>query len=501
MALGLWPLYSTPDNPLVSSHSPCEAWYVGKGMLWALLLVPLLRRIPDEQTETGQRLLVRGLVTGLALLCCVVVWERHVFVGLGDFQNVFRVTGSFSSMATGGAYIEAYIAFVFPVLAVWVLQQKAWSGKLAGVFLAALASYAMMVTFSRGGYAALVTGFTVVGVAVLRWRTVSLSRRALVLAGVLVAAVVVALPVLKGDFAKARLSQSAEDLHTRLAHWGRALDIMDHGFLTALGGMGFGRYPVQYLYYADVANYPGNYSLLSENDETFVRLGGGEPVYLDQLIEVEPGSTYQLSARMRSPFGKSELKVIICEKALLTSFDCVAEVFASSKEDMDGDWFTATADLDLARLGRGGNWPHRSVKLSLFNPGSGNPVDVEALSFKSADGEESLANGDFTAGMARWLFVSDQDLAWHIHQQEIEMYFAQGWLGLLAFALLLLALAERLWPALRAGDPYATAISGAVVAFLTVGLLGSTMDTARLSMLLYLGVLSGCVLLPATRAR
>jgi hypothetical protein len=39
------------------------------------------------------------------------------------------------------------------------------------------------------------------------------------------------------------------------------------------------------------------------------------------------------------------------------------------------------------------------------------------------------------------------------------------------------------------GNLTATALAATLVGFLTVGLLGSTMDTARLSMLFYLGAL------------
>ena len=52
-----------------------------------------------------------------------------------------------------------------------------------------------------------------------------------------------------------------------------------------------------------------------------------------------------------------------------------------------------------------------------------------------------------------------------------------------------------MWPAIRAGDAYATALAGALVTFLAVGLLGSTLDTARLAMLFYFGALSGGLLL------
>lgn len=501
MARGLWPLAGYPDDVLASSHSPHEAWVTGKGMLWALLLVPLLRRVPAAKAETARSFLINGLVAGLALLCIVVLWERHVFVGIGDFRNVFRVTGSFSSMHTGGAYIEAYIAFVFPVSVIWILRQRHWWGRLAGIALAAATTYAMMVTFSRGGYAGLVAGFILLGLAVWRWQVVTLRHRALLMAAVLLAVVVVAIPVLTGDFAKHRLERAADDFHIRLAHWERALGLMDDGALTAMAGMGFGRYPAQYLYYADVERSPGNYSVLRENNETFVRLGAGEPVYLDQMVSLEPESAYQVSANLRGTNGRGQLKVALCEKALLTSFDCQWIALVPEEGDIGSQWHEVTVGFNPGSLGRGGNWPHRPVKLSLFNPDSANPIDVAAVSLKSAGGLELLANGDFKSGMARWLFVTDQDLAWHIHQQQLEMYFAQGWLGLLALAILLVAMIRCMWPAVRSGDAFATALAGGLLAFLVVGLLGSTVDTARLALLFYFGALSGGLLTASPASR
>jgi hypothetical protein len=143
-------------------------------------------------------------------------------------------------------------------------------------------------------------------------------------------------------------------------------------------------------------------------------------------------------------------------------------------------------EIDSGNLGGGGNWPHRPVKLSLYNPG-GDFIGVDDVSLKTRDGRELLENGGFSDGIERWLFVTDQDIAWHIHQQWVEIYFAQGLLGLTAFAVLLIAVTVVLWPAVLRGNLQATAFAAALVAFLTVGLLGSTMDTARLSMLFYLG--------------
>ena len=498
-ARGLWPLMNTAEAVVASSHSPYEAWLAGKGLLWPLLLAPLLRRVPSPMTETAQQYLLNGLVISLGLVCSIVLWERHVFVGVTDFENVFRVTGSFSNMHTGGAYIEAFIAFAFPALAVWVLMQVQWRWKLAGILLAAVATYAMLVTFSRGGYAGLVAGLMVVSLAVWHWQAARVRHRALTIAGLMLGAIAVAVPVLSGEFAQYRLSRAAQDLATRQAHWNHALDLMDDGIKTALTGMGFGLYPTQYLYQAIADNAanktPGNYNVLRENDMTFLRLGGGKPVYLDQLVGVEPDTSYTLTARIRQPYGKAELRIYICEKALLYSFECNSYRLVPGAGDANVSWHTVTLGVASGPLGSGGHWPHRPVKLSLYNSSAENPIDVAAVSLKSGDGRELLANGDFGNGVAHWLLVADQDLAWHIHQQEIEMYFAQGLLGLLALAVLLLAAVRRLWPALRAGNPYATAIAGALAAFLTVGLLGSTMDTARLSMLFYLGALAGALLL------
>jgi hypothetical protein len=136
------------------------------------------------------------------------------------------------------------------------------------------------------------------------------------------------------------------------------------------------------------------------------------------------------------------------------------------------------------------------VKLSLYNPGN-SAIDVDDVSLKTREGRELVVNGGFSNGTERWLFVTDQDLAWHIHQQWVEMYFAQGLLGVLAMVVLLIAVTRALGPKVQAGNLTATAFAAALVGFLTVGLLGSTMDTARLSMLFYLGALCAGTLIQA----
>jgi O-antigen ligase len=494
MMHGLWPLLEGEGHFSASSHSPLETWQVGKGLLWALLLVPLLRRTLWVNEEGAQSRFLQGVVAGLTVVTLVVFWERHVFVGLGDFENVFRVTGTFANMHTGGAYIEAFIAFAFPALAVGVLtQQNGWL-KLVSLIAVALTSYAMLVTFSRGGYAGLVAGLMVVAWGMLWSGRGLLRHRGLAFAGLVVVAIAVAVPVLSGGFAQYRLTLAAEDLAFRQNRWIQALDLMDSGVTTILTGMGFGQYPTRYLFGADIDKLPGTFSVLRDGDNPYLRLGAGETVFLDQWVKVGPGEQYTLSARVRRPQGEGSLNIPLCEKALLYSFECS---WQRLDPPMPGEgWHTVTVTVDAGKLGRGGNWPHRPVKLSLHNSGTHSPVDVDDVSFKTADGREWLANGDFSDGVNRWLFVTDQDVAWHIHQQWVELYFAQGVLGVLAVGVLLFSVTVVLWPAVLAGSPYATAFAGALAAFLTVGLLGSTVDTARLSLLFYLGAFCGGLLQP-----
>jgi VanZ family protein len=492
-ARGLWPLWASDWPPAATSHSPIEAWMVGKGLLWALLLLPLLRRIPVASLDQARRLFLHGVVAGLAAVTLFVLWERQVFVGIADFENVFRVTGPFASMHTGGAYIEAYLGFAFPLLAAWVLTVSRWDLRVIGLVIAALSSYSMLVTFSRGGYGGLLVGLVVVALGAIRSRATSPPLRGVLVGGLVLAATAAAVPVLSGEFAQYRLARASADLSVRQAHWSRALGLMDDDLTSMLTGMGFGRYPATYLFRADTDPPPTTFVVVDDGGDPHLRLGAGEAAYLDQRVAVEPGAVYTLSARVRQPMGPAQVSVALCEKALLYSFACVWHRL--DLQATGAGWQSVTVPVDAGRLSAEDNGLGPPLKLSLHHSGSPFPVDIDDVSLRAPSGPELVANGDFGRGVQRWLFVTDQDLAWHIHQQWLETYFAQGALGVLAVITLLTGVAKVLGPAVLAGDLWGTALAGALAAFLAVGMLGSTLDTAQLSMLFYLGAFS-VLLLP-----
>ncbi len=490
-ARGLWLLLGFEGEITASSHSPLESWQVGKGMLWALLLVPIIRRLPRKTTKSAVNHMLWGLIAGLVILTLAVLWERHVFVGLGDLETVFRVTGTFASMHTGGAYIEAFIAFAFPALAVWVLIQKSWTLRALGIGLAALSSYAMLVTFSRGGYAGLAAGILIVILGTFKMQSV---RPAVALAGIVLVVTAVALPILSGGFAQQRLARAAEDFTFRQAHWARAIDLMGDGAVTALVGMGFGRYPFIYLLNSAGQEPPGTYQIVNDDNNPHLRLGAGESAFLDQLVDMKPGMKYRLAARVRQQHGDGLLSLPLCEKALLYSFECVWNGLKLDRPAVG--WQSLSIQGESGHVGGGGRWPYGNVKLSLYNPGS-SAIDVDEVSLVTEDGRELIANGDFSNGVERWLFLTDQNLAWHIDEQWVEMYFAQGLLGVLAMVALLTGVFRILIPEMLTGNPRATPFAAALAGFLTVGLLGSTMDTARLLLLFYLGALCAGLLVQA----
>ncbi|MBN2702320.1 MAG: VanZ family protein [Methylothermaceae bacterium] len=476
---GLKTAIKTPTLP--SSHSPFMAWQVGKGLLWALLLVALLRRIPETDLPRARSLACYGLLTSLAIVVGVVWWERYLFVGLINFESVFRVTGTFSIMQTGGAYIEAFLAFAFPFLMVWVLTQPHWLAQLAGIVLGGMTGYAMLVTFSRGGYAGMAVGLltVVIGTA---WRHAGKSRRwiAPAILGMIMAAV--AVPIVGEGFARYRLARSAEDLDTRLRHWRQALALTDQSWLAQLTGTGFGRYPTHYLLYADYNEPPGGYVIRDEEGNRYLHLLPGESVYLDQQVPVAPFTRYRLNARVRVQHPGDGLTVPICEKALLYSFQC--QWFKLTPDSPTDTWKRMEISLNSGSLGSGGPWPHRPVKLSLYNAGD-RPIDVDDVSLSDFAGHQLVANGGFQQGTDHWLFVTDRHLGWHIDQGGVEVYFSQGWLGLIALALFLYGAIKKPIQDWRHGQPWALAWIGGIAGFLTVSMMGSTMDEARSSMLFY----------------
>ncbi len=139
-------------NALSNYYSSYNTLRVAKSLFWAFLLRPCRRR--QGAGVDVRKLFSRGLLVALAGVALTVAWERWAFPGLLNFSNDYRVTGSFASMHTGGAFIDGFLALSIPLIAL-LFCGRAGCLTLA-LPLSAIAVYAALVTYSRGTYAALV---------------------------------------------------------------------------------------------------------------------------------------------------------------------------------------------------------------------------------------------------------------------------------------------------------------------------------------------------------
>jgi len=482
---GLLPWQMPDANAFANYYSPFNALRIAKGALWAFLLYGLLGRLASAGYDV-RRHFAWGMIAGLAGTVAVIAWERFAFPGLFNFTDVYRVTGPFSQMHTGGADIETYLTLSTPFLVVLLLERRGWATRLAGAALLVGATYGVMVTFSRIGYAAYGVALALALLAATaksgnRVRTGSFKRgmAAFALAAL---ALAVAVPVLKGSFAQERLSQAGTDLGTRWAHWSGAMQMRDPGWETALFGMGLGRYPETH-YWRSEESRAAAYRLGTETGNPFLRLGSGNPLYMEQFVAIKPQHGYALSLNARSDQPDAQVAVSICEKWLLTSARCT---FKSIEVTGNGRWQPVQAHLQSGDAGSGPWYAARPVKLSVYNANAHAVVDVDSVRLQATDGGDLLVNGDFSRGLERWFFTVDNDKPWHIWSLPIQVRFDQGWLGVMALTLFV---ALGLWRAGRdawRGDAMAGAMLASSAGFLVIGTLDSLVDSPRLIMLFLL---------------
>lgn len=481
--------WQTPDaNAFTNYYSPFNALRIGKGALWALLSYGLLGRFVTAGIDI-KRPLVLGMVGGLAMAVAVVLWERLAFVSLFDFSSDYRVTGPFSSMHMGGAYIECFLAIATPFLILLVLQTKSWVSRLVGVAVLLATTYTLMVTFSRNGYSAFGIAVAIILFFALfksgRWQ-----QRRIVVILLIGAMLTVALPVFTGQFAQERIASVGKDFALRQAHWEDALNIRAPDWSTAAFGMGLGRYPESHYLLSREGSHAGTYQLRGEAGNAFLQLGTGDPIYVEQIVSVEPRQSYVLKVNVRVNEPNQKVAASLCEKWLLTSFKCVQ--IGISPDNLVGTWSSVEVPFTTGALGDNPWYTAKPIKLAVHNSRGKLPVDIDKVRLETLNGDNLLLNSEFSLDMDHWFFSADNHLQWHAKSLPVGVLFDLGWFGLIAFGLFsTLAIKRALSRAWR-GDLHAAAALAAFCGFLVVGLFDTLIDAPRfLFLLLLLGWFCG----------
>ncbi len=297
---------------------PLNAWRVGKSVVFALLLAPLLAIEMRRGEAVALRRFALGMLTGVALVALASLWERAAYPGVWDFTRRYRTTALFWEMHVGGAAIDGYLALGAPFVmwAVWAARTPLrWA---AASVLALLAGYATLATFSRGLYAAVVVSCIGLGLAAAARRArrgdvstaasvASFGDAALVAAALLLVTIVfeqhgagvaglialatlsavlalrrlhpvgwrapagmalalafaieVALAFGPGSFMLNRLAASERDSGSRWEHWRAAAGLLATPNEWAWG-IGLGRFPARYAASEGGAEFAGSVTLL-----------------------------------------------------------------------------------------------------------------------------------------------------------------------------------------------------------------------------------------------
>ncbi len=500
-AVGLLPWTALDQNALFSYFGGLNSLRALKGFAWALALLPLA--LADIQAaRQGDRRLVAGLLIGLSFVVAAALWERAVFSGVLDFSSDYRLEGPFPELHTGGGDINAYLVMVIPFAVWWTTLRPGALHIASGAALFALASYAMAVTFTRGGYlgycgALLVLAMTAV-LHALRTRAKS-PAATITVAGMAVAGVAVILAIAASPFMETRLAASKTDAGTRTAHWQSAYDMMDGNLGTTLFGMGLGSFPATLLV-KERATASATFSYPSDADSgnRYLQLGSGRPLYVDQRVSVTGGKRYTLSVDVRSRDPKASVGVSLCEKSLQSSFSC--EQVAVNVDAPGPAWKHKEIALNTGQLETRHGALQRPVVLGLANTQNNSVIDVDNIRLIDDSGRDLVSNGDFTNSGARWYFSADDHKPWHIFNLWMQIWFEQGAFGMLAFVILagmpLINLARQTWN----GDWFAGSLLASLSGFLLLGFTESLFDGPRVTTLFFLLLFLGLRSVPPSVA-
>lgn len=486
---GLLPWHAPDVNAFTNYYSSFNAIRITKGALWAFLLFGLFARLARAKHNVP-RLFALGLLTGITGTVLVIIWERFTFPGLLNFTDVYRVTGPFSQMHTGGADIETFLTVSAPFLVFLMIDKSSFWLRAVCVLLLLGVTYGVMVTFSRVGYAGFGIALSIALASMLTAtssnKPVFLLKRALTAIVLCIALLGIATPILFGQFAQERLAQTSKDLNARRTHWADALKMRDSGWLTSLIGMGIGRYPETHFWRSEETR-AAPYSLGTDAENIYFRLGSGHTMYVEQLVSVRKHNQYPVELKVRSSVPNAQLTLSLCEKWLLTSAKCSSELISFSET---GSWHTVKTSISTGNIGHDSGFAIRPVKFSIYNTSPAR-VELDEVRISDDDGNNLLENGGFSQKLDHWFFSIDNDLPWHIWSLPIQILFDQGWLGVIAF---LLFAPLGLWRACQAvwhRNAAAGIFLAAGLGFLVIGTLDSLVDSPRL-LLLFLLVIWMC---------
>jgi hypothetical protein len=487
-----WP--ETTAASFDSYASPFNALRVAKGYFYILFLLPWCRKFA-RRGLSPLLLGLAGLVLAAVAVGFYVLIERWNLVGLLNLNSVYRSIGPFYSVHTGDGHIDVWFAATTPlVLALCLLKPRPVFAAIAAMILL-IVFYGIVTTGSRGPFLAAFAGCAVAGLGLLaRLKKIAWqvwAGLAAVLVGVALLPQLAPAFVQKTYLGKRFATFGADALH-RENHWTYALSLRDDDFVTKLFGQGLGQFPALHAARADSQEKPvARFEFAGDNDNRYLRLYPGDPVYMQQIISVAPKTIYTLTYDVRVEAPDTYISIPMCQKWVLiltNTSDCKATDYLVKGAGVQ--WQPVTMKIPSGMMGaphwRFGNLARAPVMQMIYASSAKAPVDIDNVRLLTPAGENILRNGTFEKGRDHWFWVTYNHETHHTKNLAVNILIDQGWFGLSALVLTLLAACLALVQKLRAGDGVAAVWLGALAGLGVVAITVSIFDAPRLTMLVYL---------------
>ncbi len=201
-----------------------------------------------------------------------------------------------------------------------------------------------------------------------------------------------------GSYMSDRFSTGSKDLGGRQAHWKLGRDMLQTPADWWLG-KGLGRFPANHFLAGDPSQHPGDYRLVSEDDNSFVTLTGGlhvngwgEIFRVSQRVS-PPGAAALVTARVRAD-KDVQLHLEVCEKHLLYNQGCL--IAQAPIKGLKGEWQDLRVPLKGDTVGRGNWYAPKLIVFSMAMATTGGMINLDNVELMGADGHSLLSNGDFS---------------------------------------------------------------------------------------------------------
>ena len=290
--------------------------------------------------------------------------------------------------------------------------------------------------------------------------------------------------MLVSDYMKSRWLDLGASVVSRTDHWSSSVALLPDTIAASLIGAGLGSFPSLY----QSALLPDERAPAvvwrKDSDDTFLRVGRGRPLYIDQSVELRPFEEYDVRVRVRSERGVT-VKVLACRKHLLNSAGC-SEVALSSPPAHEWQELAGTINSGVVGIDDELTGLRAPAVLTLMVSITDAVLDISSVELYSASGIQLIRNSGFRDRLEHWSYTQDDHLLWQAKNLWVQVYVELGLAGCVLLTLVLTGSAIRLLNTKSVPLDVRLALVGSLVAVGVMAVSDSIINAPRAILLVML---------------